>query len=997
MVDQNQFPLDDIDPETNFLPFHSCKYYSDESLRELNSLNVENFSLFHVNVRSMAKNGETLSHYLTETESKFSVIALTETWLTPSNSSLYELPDYNHVCLLRNRRRGGGVSIHLTDSLIYKERPDLNVMTDDCEILFVEIKIETKSYLVGVIYRPPSGNVADFLEQLTTTLCKLNSVPSTCYVCGDFNLDLTLSDQHSMVQTFLDLFHSSSFIPLIDKPTRVTSESASLIDNIFTNSLLDSHSAGILVADISDHYPVFCFSESMKSDQGSKTVVFRPFTEANKQAFREAIISTNMNSVLLESNAQQAFTVFAKIVSDAFQGCFPLKHRPPNRTDAHPWLTRGIRKSIKVKNKLYLRFRNRPNAFNEVNYKRYRYALDRIIAQAKKDHYQKRITENRRDIKKTWQILKEVIGNKKGKTSIQSIMINDVNCTDPTRIAEEFNAYFVNVGSELERQIPVSTVDPGTYLRGNYRDSIFLIPVTPLEVFTSIQRQKNSSAGHDYLQPSIVKLISDVIADPLAHVINLCFEQSIFPNELKIANVLPIHKGGDPSNVQNYRPISMLPFFSKVFERLLYNRLYDFLSQRGVIADSQFGFRKKFSTEMALAFATDRITNEIDKGNCVVGLFLDLKKAFDTVHHRILEQKLFHYGIRGDALNLVRNYLHNRNQAVKISQHVSTLKSYHFGVPQGSILGPLFFLIYINDLRNCLTSTFPVLYADDTNIFMSGSDIEEMTRLFNNDLAYLTDWLKSNRLSLNLSKTHSMIFSTNRTIRDQTLSLFMNGTVISTTKTTTFLGLKIDNALSWSTHIAHVAGKISKSVGILKKASRVLTSDTLLSLYKSLVLPYLHYCNLIWGNAPNVHLQRLVVLQKRAIRIINKIGPRDHTSPYFAQDNLLTVPDIYKLSCSIFLYKLKFHVYPLFFVEYFNNILFPDGGLQLRDRTASRSVLRGLARPLRCRTSMRQKTFANQSIQMFNTIVMPYDLFETSQSLNSFKKAVIAILIAARV
>lgn len=994
MANLNQFPLGDIDPETNFLPLHSCKYYSDKSLKELNSFNAENFSLFHVNLRSMAKNGETLSHYLTETDSKFSVIALTETWLTPNNSSLYELPDYNHVCLLRNSRRGGGVSIHLTYSLVYKERPDLNVMTDDCEILFVEIRMETKSYFVGVVYRPPSGNVADFLEHLSTTLSKLNSVPSTCYVCGDFNLDLTLSDQHSMVQTFLDLFNSSSFIPLIDKPTRVTAESASLIDNIFTNSLLDSHLAGILVADISDHYPVFCFSESVKSERGSETVIFRPFTETTKQAFREAILSANMTSVLLESNAQQAYTAFAQIVSDAFQRCFPLKRRPPNRTDAHPWLTRGIRKSIKVKNKLYYRFRNRPNAFNEVTYKRYRYALDRIIAQAKKDHYQQKITENRRDIKKTWQILKEVIGNKNSKKSVQSVMINDVTCTDPARIAEEFNAYFVNVGSELERQIPVATVDPGTYLRGDYRDSIFLNPVTPLEVFTSLQKQRNSSAGHDSLQPSIIKLISDVIADPLAHVINLCFEQSIFPKELKIANVLPVHKGGDSSNVQHYRPISMLPIFSKVFERLLYNRLYGFLSQHGVIADSQFGFRKKFSTEMALAFAIDKITNEIDRGNCVVGLFLDLKKAFDTVHHRILEQKLFHYGIRGGALDLVRNYLLDRNQAVKIGQHVSTLKSYHFGVPQGSILGPLFFLIYINDLRNCLTSTFPVLYADDTNVFMSGSDVEEMTDLFNNDLANLNEWLKSNRLSLNLSKTHSMIFSTNRTIRDQTLSLSMNGTVIGTTKTTTFLGVYIDNALTWSTHIAHVAGKISKSVGILKKASRVLTKDTLLSLYKSLILPYLHYCNLIWGNASNVHLQRLVVLQKRAIRIINRIGPRDHTSPYFAQDNLLTVTDIYKLSCSIFLYKLKFHVYPLFFVQYFNNILFPEAGIQMRDRTALRSVLRGDARPLRCRTSLRQGTFANQSIQILNSAVIPYGLFETSLSLTSFKKAVIALLIA---
>jgi hypothetical protein len=263
MANINHFHLRDIDPEANFLPSNSCKYYSDAALKDFNSSRIDNFSLLHVNVRSMAKNGQNLSNYLTVSESKFSVIALTETWLTDSNASLHDLPNYNHVCLLRNDRRGGGVSIHLINSLIYKERPDLTVMNDNCEILFVEIKMGSANYLIGAIYRPPSANASDFLEELTSTLSKLNSVQCTCYICGDFNLDLTSVDQSPVVQSFMDLLHSFSFLPLIDKPTRVTSQTASLIDNILSNALLVSHTAGIIVAGISDHYPVFCVSETV--------------------------------------------------------------------------------------------------------------------------------------------------------------------------------------------------------------------------------------------------------------------------------------------------------------------------------------------------------------------------------------------------------------------------------------------------------------------------------------------------------------------------------------------------------------------------------------------------------------------------------------------------------------------------------------------------------------------------------------------------------------
>jgi hypothetical protein len=842
--------------------------------------------------------------------------------------------------------------------------------------------------MIGAVYRPPSANALDFVNQLTGTLAMIRG-SHRCYLLGDFNLDMTL--QQPTVQSFLDALHSFSFLPMIDKPTRITAETTSLIDNIFTNTHTQSHTAGILIADISDHYPVFCVTEHTLPDQPSGMITYRALSENNKQVFLETISTTDWSSVTSETDAQASYSAFVQILVDHYNACFPLKHRPPNRSDLNPWLTRGIKKSIRVKNKLYRHFRNRPNTHTEIRYKRYRYTLDSVIRQAKQHYYQHRLTENRNNMRKTWQILREVIGKSCGKPTLQCALIDGETCIDPRRISDELNNYFVNVGPNLERSIPIATRNPGTYLSGNYPNSMFLSPVTPSEVLSCMMQLKNSSAGHDSLLPSIMKTVSRFISEPLTHIINLCFTQSVFPSELQQANVIPIHKGGDAMLFSNYRPISILPVFSKIFERLLYKRLYRFFSDQQVITDTQFGFRKGYSTEQALAFTVEKITGELDGGNCVVGLFLDLKKAFDTVHHEILLQKMSHYGVRGEALSLLRNYLANRTQSALVNGYKSAFQSSHFGVPQGSILGPLFFLIYINDLVNSLTHTFPILYADDTNIFMSGNSLESLTDTFNDDLESLSEWLKSNRLSLNLTKTHSMVFSTNRHLRTQTIPLQINGTMIDTVKCTTFLGVKIDNSLTWSEHITHVCNKVSKSVGILKKVSSILSHDSLLVLYKSLILPYLQYCNIIWGKAAGVYLQRLLLLQKRAVRIINGLGYRDHTAPFFTHDRILKITDFHTLSCSVFLFKLKFRLFPGFLVDFFNAVLFSEDTAHNFD---TRIRAQGLVRRLRCRTTLRQNTFTNLSIQVLNTIITPLNLFETSTSLKVFKSSVTEMLIA---
>ena len=469
----------------------------------------------------------------------------------------------------------------------------------------------------------------------------------------------------------------------------------------------------------------------------------------------------------------------------------------------------------------------------------------------------------------------------------------------------------------------------------------------------------------------------------------MCFQQGIVPKELKRANIIPIHKGNDPTIFSNYRPISLLPVFSKILERLLYNRLFNFFNSNNIQGDSQYGFRRGFSTEMALADTLNRITCELDEGNSVIGLFLDLKKAFDTVNFVILLRKLEFYGVRGIALDLLRNYLSHRCQRVSLNGHLSVTEVCSCGVPQGSILGPLLFLVYINDLPNALDEAFTIMYADDTNIFMRGRNVDLVTIAFNRQLVNLNKWLQCNRLSLNLSKTKSMIFSLNHQTRGRMLSLSFDGTLVDTITSTTFLGVKIDNSLTWSNHISHVCSKIAKSIGILKKVSNIFNQATLLGLYNSFILPYLNYCNIIWGNAAEIHLKRILILQKRAVRIICKLAFLDHCDPAFSTCQILKIKDLFTFSTAIFFFKINSNLFPPnFSISIFSPILTTtDRGHDTRGTRQHRFILP------RCRTALRQKSMYYTLPKLHNDLLLPFSLLDCT-TVYQFKKNLKTILIS---
>ena len=335
-------------------------------------------------------------------------------------------------------------------------------------------------------------------------------------------------------------------------------------------------------------------------------------------------------------------------------------------------------------------------------------------------------------------------------------------------------------------------------IRGNFQDSL-----------------KSSSAGWDSISTDIVKSCFPCFITPLTHVMNLSIAYGVFPDELKIARVIPIFKSGDSDVFSNYRPVSVLALFSKILERLMYVRLLEFINENKILYKLQFGFREGHSPDLALMYLVDKLSQSLENGEYVLGVFLDFSKAFDTVNHDILFQKLEVYGIRSISLNWFKSYLDSRIQYVEYNGVNSDNKNITCGVPQGSILGPLLFLLYINDLSNVSQKLFSLLFADDSNMFIKGRDVDEMINEMNIELSYIMDWLNANKLSLNLKKTHFMVFRKKSGKINISNNLKINDTIIEMTTQTKFLGVIIDEHLTFGPHIQYVKGKVSKSLDIL--------------------------------------------------------------------------------------------------------------------------------------------------------------------------------------
>lgn len=680
--------------------------------------------------------------------------------------------------------------------------------------------------------------------------------------------------------------------------------------------------------DTSDHFPIVCSVTFPKPINNN--FVQNTFSERFLKVFRQKYMGTsNLEMIDNPANPDIIYNHLVNRVNQALnqaKATISVTNSQTNRNkNSLPWYDYTIKLASKTKNDFYKKFISKKLHTDQQNdpelleahsrYKNYKNKLNSVIRKARRQYIFKSLEKAKNDARKTWSILNSLIINKSQPSSTITSIVDPrgIELFEPVKQANCFNNFFTQIGHTLASNIPTPCNKTfNQFLNPPYAESFFLSPATPDEVGRVFRECSNSNAlDINSHSQKLFTSIYDLMKYDIAQLYNTSVSMGIFPTCMKLAKVIPIYKKGRKDHLANYRPIAILPFLSKIIEKLVNKRLLNFLIEHSLINSSQYGFLPGRSTIHAAMEYYEIIAQGFSDNKSTISISLDLSKAFDTINVDILLTKLSHIGIRGTALDWFRSYATSRRQCVAVAGVLSSEEPISCGVPQGSVLGPTLFLIYINDIINSSSHFKFIQYADDTTlIFQTNKTACPKTQqnLVNIELGKIVTWLHCNKLSLNVSKTQ--VIGYNLAFPRNAYQIAINNEPLSFVSNINFLGIHFNESLKWDTHILHIKSKISKITGLLHRQKKFLPKRSLLLLYNSLIHCHLTYGTELWGASPMSALCNIKKIQKSAIRAIMNAQPRTHTASLFAELKILPVNKIYENSLGTQMYKAFHNLLP---------------------------------------------------------------------------------------
>lgn len=835
------------------------------------------------------------------------VLCFSETFLTSAHKSYVNVAHYELASAYSRDQQRGGTCILIKPDFIYEE---LNFLKNHATQKIFEvcgINIPSLKMLIICIYRIPKSDPNLFLNKLDVLLNDIHrryKKDTKIVITGDFNIDTLRPGKYSTYLT--DLCNNHNLKLHINTPTR----KKSCIDHILSN--IKDATATVLPLYLSDHETAqllsFAIKETIKIPK-FHFIFKRDYCFENINKFKDCVKNLSWSEVYDEFDPNVAFQKFHDTLTLFYNLCFPnLKIKINNtKTKKQKWISRGLKISCKTKRGLRFRYYNDKSATNKEKYLNYSKLLKKCIYNSQKKSNIKFINHSKNKCKAAWTVIKSEIANNTIDDDIEMLKINNDTLTHPTDIATAFNKYYIgasNTGStKALKHNPKSATLANT---------IYLEPMTVEEVKKEIMSLNNTAAeGYDNISTKIIKVCVTKLAPIVTYLINLSFAAGVFPDKLKLSLVKPLYKKGDKENPVNYRPITLIPILSKVFEKCMLKRLMNFCTKFNIIKKEQFGFQKEKSTTLAIFNLINNILTNLNKDYLTTGLFIDLSKAFDFVSHEILLKKLEFLGIRGPTLAWIESYISGRQQKVVINKIIENKKitfSSEFeendaGVPQGSVLGPILFLLYINDITD-ITNHKCTLYADDISIIVTSNNskcndaIRKHELEVNRTIDIIIDWLKANNLNINLDKSYFIQFNKSK---HKQYNFALNVPKMNESHYLKFLGITIDEDLDWKKHVNELCAKINKFVYALRRVRNVTDKKTAIVSYRAYIESILRYGIILWGNSTEKN--RAFIAQKKCIRAICGVLPDVSCKGLFKSLGLLPLPSLYVYEVAVFVHK----------------------------------------------------------------------------------------------
>ena len=814
----------------------------------------EGLRIAHLNINHAVNKISDISSLLSNHRKPFHILGLTESRLTEHiGDADIHIPGYNIIRNDPTKDKETGILVYVNESVTFKRL--YHLQNFGVESIWIEVKLRRNPpILVGFCYRNPAERL-NWVDKFGSMMDVVSLEPKEIILLGDFNIDLT-KENNKWNQTINFL----SLSQLIKSPTRVTTNSQTLIDHVYVSNENNITEACVPIYNCSDHYPV-CVTWSKKGVKipkpGHKTITFRCFSKFNEQLFLSELSNSKLPRTFNITDPDLATEHWIESFTEIYNKHAPLKQIRVKHNPKPPWLTKELEEAG------YLRDLLKANGYEEES-RQLRNAINSEKRRVKRKYYRNLLSSNKNP-KLVWQAINQ-LSNK--QYSSKSNIIKDIS-------VNELNTHFSNVPNIVITTNNSKSNDLNELKlfcqEKHITSELCIPPISVTEVFSYLTHLKQSGTrGLDGIDSRILKLAAPVITDSLTYIYNLCLDKHYFPNAFKKAKVIPIFKSGSSSDPSNYRPISILSILSKPLEKHINKYILRHLESYSLIHPNQSGFRHKHSCHTALINLVDKWLSNINDSRYCGVLFIDFKKAFDVIDHDLLLRKLKLYGLASNTLTLLRSYLTNRQQCVTIGTSTSNLTTINFGVPQGSILGPLLFLIYINDLPLCIKAMCD-LFADDTTIHETDQDITTLTISLQENISDLIKWTELNHMSLHPQKTKCMLITTRQKRQNQSHAvptLYMKTETIEQVSHHKILGVTIDHNLDWHNHISTLCKRISQKVYQLSKIKHFLDLPSRKIFFQAHIQSSVDYASTLWDSASANAFKHLHSLYRRALKLV---------------------------------------------------------------------------------------------------------------------------------